>query len=65
MKCKIRIISDLAGVWSRYQPVVGQIYDANYHPGRSKLPPMAVITIKGKPIVVRKNEFEVVEVVNG
>lgn len=59
---KIRITRGLEGVWPQYQPVVGGIYDADYTPktGRSS-PEMAVIIINGKPIVVRRNEFELVE----
>lgn len=61
--CKIRITKCLEGVFAKYQPEVGKVYDADYTPktGRS-CPAMAVIIIHGKPIIVRNNEFELVEV---
>lgn len=59
---KIRITRGLEGVWAEFQPQVGKTYDADFtpHKGRS-CPAMAVIMIQGKPIVVRRNEFELVE----
>ena len=62
MNRKIRITKGLEGVWSEYQPTVGEIYDADYAPGGKSKPATAVIIIKGKKIIVRRNEFELVEV---
>lgn len=62
MMRRIRITKGLEGVWTKYQPEVGKIYDADYRPQRMRgQPPAAVIVINGKPIVVRQNEFELVE----
>lgn len=61
MKCKIRITKGLEGVWSEYQPIVGEIYDADYDHGRECKPATAVIIVNGKKIIVRKNEFELAE----
>ena len=66
MMCKIRITKGLEGVFTKYQPIVGKIYDADYSPKESKSKPeMAVIMINGKKIIVRRNEFELVEGDNG
>ena len=62
MKCKIRITKGLEGVFARYQPEVGKIYDADYVLARDKkMPAVAILSMDGKPIVVRKHEFELVE----
>ena len=61
MKCKILITKGLEGVWARYQPIVGEIYEADYSPKRKNKPETAIITLNGKYIVVRKNEFALVE----
>ena len=66
MMCKIRITKGLEGVWSKHQPVVGKIYDADYHQPRVRgSAEIAVIVINGKKIIVRKNEFELVDGDNG
>ena len=62
MKCKIRITKGLEGVFSRYQPEVGKIYDADYVLARdNRMPAVAILAMDGKPIVVRKHEFELVD----
>lgn len=62
MQCKIRITKVLDGVWAKYQPEVGMVYDADYVLARDKkMPAVAIINMDGKPIVVRKHEFELLE----
>jgi hypothetical protein len=59
---KIRTTKGLEGVWMMYQPEVGKVYDAEYYPQKIRgQPPMAVIIIKDKQIIVRQHEFELVE----
>ncbi len=66
MMRKIRITKGLEGVWTKHQPEVGKIYDADYHQPRERgHAEIAVIVINGKKICVRKNEFELVEGDNG
>ena len=61
--CKVRIVKELTGIWPQYQPKVGKVYRAEYveSVGRSrKVPPVCVVTIQGKRITIRRNEFEIV-----
>ena len=63
MKCKIRIIKELEGLYQECQPKVGKIYDAEYIDSSKEYrsyPPVCIINIAGKRIIVRKNEFEIV-----
>ena len=60
MKCKIRIISEIP-IFQRCQPVVGKIYDADYSPYKLARPASAVIIVNGKKVLVRQDEFELVE----
>lgn len=62
-KCKIRITQELMGVFPQYSPKVGQIYDAEYVDTSreyKKYPPVCIVEIAGKRIIVRASEFEVV-----
>ena len=64
MKCKIRIIKDIEGIVPEYQPKVGTVYDAEYIDSSKEYrsyPPVCIINIAGKRIIIRKNEFEIVE----
>ena len=64
MKCKIRIIKDIEGIFPEYQPKVGKVYDAEYIDSSKEYrsyPPVCIINIAGKRIIIRKNEFEIVE----
>lgn len=64
--CRVRIIAPLHGVFPELQPEVGKIYDAHFVEGifvkaRGKHYSFVIIPINGKQVVVRKEEFEVVE----
>ena len=65
IKCKVKILSNLPEVFTAYQPIVGQVYDANYLPasgiGKSKNADVCLISIKDKRIALRKGEYEIVE----
>ena len=60
IKCKIKVICHLPGVFPEYQPEIGKVYDAEYATTEKKLE-FCVINVSDKRIVVRKGEFEVVE----
>ena len=63
MICKVKIIKELGGVFPEYQPKVGETYLAEYiAPCKSyqKCPPICIIEILGKRIIVKKDEFELV-----
>lgn len=62
-KCKLKIIKEVEGVYPKYSPQVGKIYDGEYVDTSKEYkpyPPVCIVTICGKRIVVRKNEFEIV-----
>lgn len=58
---KIRIIHALEGVFPKYQPVIGGVYDALYRQSNKRYADFSVITVLDKYIVVREGEFEIVE----
>ena len=63
MKCKIRIIKEITGLFPECCPKVGKVYDAEYidsSKAYKKFPPVCILNIAGKRIIVRKNEFEIV-----
>ena len=60
MLCKVRILKPLEGVYREYQPEVGKVYDAEYCESRKGYNNFAILDIKDKKIVVRMDEFEVV-----
>ena len=63
MKCKIRITKDIPGIFQRYQPQLGEIYDAEYIQSirtYRTCAPVCVINMLGKRIIVRQDEFEIV-----
>ena len=65
MRCKIRITKDIAGLYPQYQPKVGKVYDAEYIESTrtyQKCPPICVVVIAGKRIIIRKGEYEFVGV---
>lgn len=65
MQCKIRITKDIAGLYPQYKPKVGKIYDAEFIESTCvtrKAPPVCIVDIAGKRIIVRKDEFEIVGV---
>ena len=66
IKCKVRILCHLPGVYTKYQPTVGEIYEAEYkktehrRDGRA-YSPVCAIKILDKKICLRKGEYEIVE----
>lgn len=65
MKCKIRITKEIAGLFPECRPKVGKVYDAEYidsSKAYKKFPPVCILNIAGKRIIVRKDEFEIVGV---
>ena len=68
IKCKIRIIKEIEGVYPEYRPKVGKVYDAEYidsSKAYKKFPPVCILNISGKRIIIRKNEFEIVRCEDG
>lgn len=65
IKCKVKILSPLPEVFPSYQPIVGQVYDASYHPpnrkGTGGAAETCLINVKDKKIALRKGEYEIVE----
>lgn len=66
VKCKVRILKPLNGVYRKYQPTVGGVYDAvykmpNQYNTRRLLSPVCVIDVLDKKICLRKGEYEIVE----
>lgn len=61
MKRKIRPTRKLNGVYPKYQPEVGKVYEAEHCPSGKRHGDFCIIDIKDKRIVLRKGEFEVVE----
>lgn len=64
VKCKIMITKEIDGLFPQYCPKVGKIYNALYvdsSRGRTKYPPVCIIDMAGKRIIIRKDEFEIVE----
>ena len=67
---KVRATKFLEGVFQKYQPTIGKVYDAEYNPGIRRnarnttsgpaCAPFCVVKISDMPIVLRKGEFEVV-----
>ena len=62
--CIVKILQHLEGVFSKYQPEIGKIYDAEYRTcykkGRSSCTAVCVIDILGKRIALRNGEYEIV-----
>jgi hypothetical protein len=58
---KIRAIKELPGVYLKYQPVIGKIYDGVYRQSASNVASFCVIPILDKMIVLRNGEFEVID----
>ncbi len=63
IKCKVRILKPLEGVYLKYQPIVGEVYDAVY---KEKYDlrwnnPVCHIDILDKKICLRRGEYEIVE----
>lgn len=66
IRCKVKIIKPLNGVFAEYQPVVGGVYDAIYnnritsHKWNSHSC-TCIIDVKDKKICLRKGEYEILE----
>lgn len=63
MKCRVRITKDIEGLFKECQPKKGKVYDAEYIDSSKeykKFPPVCIINLAGKRIILRKTEFEIV-----
>lgn len=63
-KRKIRITKEIENLFPECRPIVGKIYDAEYYDPAGtykRFPPICIINIAGKRIIIRKNEFEFAE----
>lgn len=66
MKCKIRITKDIEGLFPHCTPKIGKVYDAEYIEStckQVKAPPICIVGIAGKRIIIRKDEFEILRFV--
>ena len=64
MKCKVRITKEIAGLFPECCPKKGKVYDAEYkepYHSYQHFPPLCIITLAGKRIVIRQDEFELLE----
>lgn len=66
IKCKVRILCGLPGVYPKYLPKVGEIYDAFYKKETQrkcgkKYAPVCYIEILDKKICLKKGEYEIME----
>lgn len=65
IEIKVRFSEPIPGVYTKFQPVLGKIYDAIYYPGCYKYgcrhTPVCLMKIKDKTIAIRKGEYERVE----
>lgn len=67
MECRVKILKPLDGVFAKYQPEVGQIYDANYKPacrkkGTGTYAAVCVIDVLDKKIALKRDEYEILGV---
>lgn len=62
-RCRIIVTQPLGNVFEKYQPEIGKVYDAVYctAPKGYRSGDFCVISVKDKKIVVRRDEFEIVE----
>lgn len=63
---KVRILKPLEGVFTKYQPVVGRVYDALYnlrYPDKQQClrAHICIIDVKDKKICLKRDEYELVE----
>ena len=66
VKRKVRILCPLPGVYTKYQPVVGEVYDADYVDTKKyqcghRYSPVCVIKVLDKSICLKVGEYEIVE----
>lgn len=69
IKCEIKVIKEVDDIFTKYQPKVGKIYDADLSPsGKGKYKWKAefcIIDVLDKKIALRKGEYEIVGYCNG
>jgi hypothetical protein len=66
MKCRIRIVKEIEDVFPRYRPKFGNVYDAEYIDSSKPykvFPPVCILNIADKRIIIRKDEFEILGVI--
>lgn len=66
IKCKVKVLCPIPGVYPMYQPEVGEIYDADYRKATRNSTghtnsPVCVIKIRDKNICLRSGEYEILE----
>lgn len=66
IKCKVRILCPLSEVYPKYQPTVGEVYEAYYKNAQRRSSgrfynPVCFIEVLDKKICLRKGEYEIVE----
>lgn len=66
IKCRVKVLCPLPGVYPMYQPEVGKIYNADYRPVNYNTSgqvnsPVCVIKILDKSICLRTGEYEILE----
>ncbi len=66
VKRKVRILRLLPGVYPKYQPTVGEIYEADYVEARHykcghRYSPVCVIKVLDKSICLKVGEYEILE----
>lgn len=67
---RIRVIKDVTGIYPQYQPPVGSIHEARYipstrRPGGDGNGEFCIVRILDKDIVLRRDEFELLEAEDG
>ncbi len=65
-KCKVRILCPLPEVYPKYQPKVGEVYEAEYRLARywkcgKAISPVCVIKVLDKKICLRRGEYEILK----
>jgi hypothetical protein len=66
VRYRIRVLHYLPGVYTKYQPLVGGVYEADYRQPLRTSPggtysPICVINVRDKSICLRKGEYEILE----
>ena len=65
IKCRVRVLCPLHGVYAKYQPEVGKVYVADYRKARhttsNNNAPVCVIWIRDKAICLRPGEYEILK----
>jgi hypothetical protein len=62
--CKVMILRPLPEVYSEYQPELGKVYEAEFCKAQKRVAEFAVIEVKDKRIIVRHDEFVLLELNN-